>query len=234
MRLSFVFTGALIIFAIYLASNPIPTRPIATVAQSNLESRVISLERQVSELSSRVDALDGQGDSSAEPVEPVNGPTPTTKPESRPRANRASNLRDGPGTNYPVVGSATQGMELNIVGCDTNACDWYKLSDGKWIAAFLVMGASPPYPVDPTTVPTPTPTKTSPPPAPPAPPTATPTPTGIACDIKGNISYNTGEKIYHVPGQEYYDETQINTGAGERWFCTEEEARAAGWRKAYR
>ena len=52
-----------------------------------------------------------------------------------------------------------------------------------------------------------------------------------SCDIKGNISMS-GEKIYHVPGQKYYDATVIDESYGERWFCTEEEARAAGWRKA--
>ena len=26
-----------------------------------------------------------------------------------------------------------------------------------------------------------------------------------ACHIKGNISINTGERIYHVPGQMFYD-----------------------------
>ena len=56
------------------------------------------------------------------------------------------------------------------------------------------------------------------------------------CDsvIKANVSYDSGEKIYHAPGQEYYDATVINTSYGERWFCTEDEARAAGWRKAQR
>lgn len=53
-----------------------------------------------------------------------------------------------------------------------------------------------------------------------------------SCDIKGNISINSGERIYHVPGQEFYDDTVIRTEYGERWFCTEAEARAAGWRKA--
>lgn len=52
------------------------------------------------------------------------------------------------------------------------------------------------------------------------------------CDIKGNISYYGGERIYHVRGQEYYDATVIDTSAGERWFCSEAEARAAGWRKS--
>ncbi len=85
----------------------------------------------------------------------------------------------------------------------------------------------------------------------PSPPTLTPTasistptpPTGCpqgcitpppGCVIKGNISSDTGEKIYHVPGQRYYDQTTIDPDKGERWFCTEEEAVANGWRKSKR
>ncbi|KQY14410.1 hypothetical protein [Rhizobium sp. Root482] len=52
------------------------------------------------------------------------------------------------------------------------------------------------------------------------------------CSIKGNISINSREKIFHVAGQEYYAATKISPQYGERWFCTEDEARAAGWRKA--
>lgn len=52
-------------------------------------------------------------------------------------------------------------------------------------------------------------------------------------DIKGNIS-SSGEKIYHVPGGAYYDQVKIDEGAGEMWFRSEEEAVAAGWRKARR
>ncbi len=52
--------------------------------------------------------------------------------------------------------------------------------------------------------------------------------------IKGNISIRTGEKIYHVPGGEFYDETVIDSAKGERFFCTETEAVAAGWRKSLR
>jgi hypothetical protein len=47
---------------------------------------------------------------------------------------------------------------------------------------------------------------------------------------QGNVN-SSGERIYHVPGQRYYDKTQINEGKGERWFCTEQEAVGAGWRK---
>ena len=52
------------------------------------------------------------------------------------------------------------------------------------------------------------------------------------CVIKGNISSSSRGKIYHVPGGAAYDKTQIDLSAGERWFCTEEEAQAAGWRRA--
>ena len=51
------------------------------------------------------------------------------------------------------------------------------------------------------------------------------------CVIKGNIS-SKGERIYHVPGGRYYDATVIDTAKGERWFCSEAEAVAAGWRKS--
>jgi endonuclease YncB( thermonuclease family) len=52
-----------------------------------------------------------------------------------------------------------------------------------------------------------------------------------SCRIKGNIN-DTGERIYHRPGQQHYEDTQISTARGERWFCSETEARAAGWRAA--
>lgn len=57
-------------------------------------------------------------------------------------------------------------------------------------------------------------------------------PTG-ACVIKGNIS-RRGDRIYHVPTGQYYSRTRIDPGKGERWFCSEREARRAGWRKSKR
>jgi len=54
------------------------------------------------------------------------------------------------------------------------------------------------------------------------------------CDIKGNISYNTGEKIYHLPEDQFYDVTEIDESYGEEWFCTEEEAEEAGFRRSQR
>jgi endonuclease YncB( thermonuclease family) len=55
----------------------------------------------------------------------------------------------------------------------------------------------------------------------------------ISCAIKGNIS-SSGERIYHVPGGDYYDVTHINPAKGERMFCTEAEAIVAGWRRSKR
>ncbi|CAN7181766.1 thermonuclease family protein [Devosia sp. LjRoot16] len=52
------------------------------------------------------------------------------------------------------------------------------------------------------------------------------------CPIKGNIN-NQGEHIYHPPWSPVYGRTRISLEKGERWFCNEGEAVAAGWRPAY-
>lgn len=60
------------------------------------------------------------------------------------------------------------------------------------------------------------------------------TPTNNAtgsCTIKGNIS-STKEKIYHMIGCGSYTKTVIDESTGEKWFCSEQEAISAGWRKA--
>ena len=92
---------------------------------------------------------------------------------------------------------------------------------------------------------TPTPTATltrTPTPSPTHTPTATKTPTPTAfptpsqtpvpehCRIKGNINMESGEHVYHTPDSPWYARTEIDTSAGERWFCTEREAQEAGWR----
>lgn len=48
------------------------------------------------------------------------------------------------------------------------------------------------------------------------------------CKIKGNIS-SKGEKIYHLPNGQYYKQTKP-----ESWFCSEKEAKEAGFRKSIR
>ena len=82
---------------------------------------------------------------------------PTITPSSRqaatvvptsdsPTVAVAANLRGGPGTNFPIVGSTTPGQALEITG-RTDAGDWYQLKDGTWIAAFWVSEAPEDIPV---------------------------------------------------------------------------------------
>jgi len=52
-----------------------------------------------------------------------------------------------------------------------------------------------------------------------------------SCLIKGNIN-SSGEKIFHVIGCGFYPQTKIDESRGEKWFCAEQEALNAGWRKA--
>jgi endonuclease YncB( thermonuclease family) len=50
------------------------------------------------------------------------------------------------------------------------------------------------------------------------------------CAIKGNIS--SRGHVYHLPWNPWYDRVRIDEAHGERWFCSEAEALAAGWRPA--
>ena len=72
-----------------------------------------------------------------------NSPTLTSTPINTDTAtsngvvNRNANLRAGPGTSFAVVGNATAGDVVTVVG-ENNTGDWYQLETGNWIAAFLV------------------------------------------------------------------------------------------------
>jgi len=83
----------------------------------------------------------------AETVPPT--ATPTVASRVAPvgaSANRNANLRAGPGTSYAVAGSVTTGQALDLGGRNTTG-DWFRLSSGLWIAAFLVDGAPGTLPV---------------------------------------------------------------------------------------
>lgn len=62
-------------------------------------------------------------------------------------------------------------------------------------------------------------------------PPASSAPPHPECAIKGNVSAR-GERIYHLRSSRTYAATRIDESRGERWFCTEAEARAAGFRAA--
>ena len=50
------------------------------------------------------------------------------------------------------------------------------------------------------------------------------------CRIKGNIS-SKGDRIYHMPNSRWYGKTLVTESKGERWFCSENQAIGAGWRR---
>jgi endonuclease YncB( thermonuclease family) len=52
------------------------------------------------------------------------------------------------------------------------------------------------------------------------------------CVIKGNVN-RRGERIHFRPGQLDYERVDMSK-PGKRWFCTEQDAQAAGWRPAAR
>jgi hypothetical protein len=144
----------------------------------------------------------------------------------------------------PVAGTINMGTQVTVLEtADCSGRTWYRIGKRAWLAPGLIDNSAPEaglLTADNTTRP-PTPTRRLPT------PTTEPLVTNPDCEggcieypswcappIKGNVSYETDEKIYHVPGQEYYDETKIRPDYGERWFCTEQEARSAGWRKSRR
>lgn len=47
------------------------------------------------------------------------------------------------------------------------------------------------------------------------------------CPIKGNV--RGGRRLYVLPWARGYERVRISQRRGERWFCSEAEARAAGW-----
>ena len=51
------------------------------------------------------------------------------------------------------------------------------------------------------------------------------------CNIKANVSRNSGAKIYHLPGDRDYNRTEIDADRGERVFCSEAEAIENGWQR---
>ena len=48
------------------------------------------------------------------------------------------------------------------------------------------------------------------------------------CLIKGNVSKKG--QIYHTEASAWYGKVKVDESRGERWFCSESEAKAAGWR----
>ncbi len=109
-------------------------------------------------------------------------PTPTDTPVPAPRltvTGTVANVRQGPGTNYPVIGSVTQGTNLDVTGKNP-AGDWYQVccvnGEPGWIFADLVQVENPELAAVVQDIPAPPPTPTPLPPT----PTDTPAPPPVA------------------------------------------------------
>jgi endonuclease YncB( thermonuclease family) len=50
------------------------------------------------------------------------------------------------------------------------------------------------------------------------------------CAIKGNVTERG--RIYHLPWSTWYGKVKVEPAKGERWFCSEADAAAAGFRPA--
>jgi endonuclease YncB( thermonuclease family) len=53
------------------------------------------------------------------------------------------------------------------------------------------------------------------------------------CTIKGNVN-RSGECIYHTPSSRWYAQIKMHIDKGTRWFCSVEDAEAAGCRETRR
>ena len=53
------------------------------------------------------------------------------------------------------------------------------------------------------------------------------------CTIKGNVN-SSGECIYHTPKSRWYAQIKMQISKGTRWFCSVDEAEAAGCRETKR
>ena len=56
------------------------------------------------------------------------------------------------------------------------------------------------------------------------------TPVSEDCTIKGNT--RAGEKFYYLPSCSQYDQVLVDRAFGDTWFCTEQEAKKAGFTPA--
>jgi hypothetical protein len=131
----------------------------------------------------------------ATPVPTDVPPSPTPEPAPSFAANQTVNIRSGPGTNYPKVGSLAAGDTFEIVGKNA-AGNWLEFvyeGDAAWVTADMVTTSGdtgavevakniPAPPAPPPPAPRPQPTS---PPAPPQ-PTAVPAPTYAWMYVQGS------------------------------------------------
>jgi len=180
-------------------------------------------------------------------------PTPTLLPPPSPTPAQTAptlivvseflNVRAGPGIAYPKIGELARSASVRALARSADG-RWWQIAYGDgtgWVSAEYVIAdqAALALPTVPPSKSPPAAGAASPAPTlPPPPPVAAGCPAGCVerpagCDIKGNVS-DKGERIYHLPGGQFYDRTIIDPREGDRWFCSPAEAEANGFRRSKR
>lgn len=150
----------------------------------------------------------------ATPLPP--SPTPTPIPSPYVVAKTAANVRYGPGTSYPVLGTLKTGTQMPITGRN-QASDWWQVCcfGGKkgWVAASVVeaggmlQGVQVATDIPPSPTPTPKATPT------PVPPTATPKPS-VAYRVKSVRLRAVGEHSQRCNAGDHYIAVLVVDPAG--------------------
>jgi len=195
------------------------------------------------------------------PTQAIPSPSPTFLPSPTPAQTTPAlivvseflNVRAGPGVTYPKIGELARSASVRALARSADG-RWWQIAYGDgtgWVSAEYVIedqaALALPTVSPPQSPPAYSPSPRTPPPAagaspaptlPSPPPVAAGCPTGCVerpagCDIKGNVS-KKGERIYHVPGGQFYDRTDIVPSRGDRWFCSRAEAEANGFRPSKR
>lgn len=128
--------------------------------------------------------------------------------------NTTANIRSGPSTDNPVVGSHAAGDAITIVGCNDD-CSWYQIGDNQWIAAFLVSAttATPDAPVSPTA----------------APPAATITIVGWNVESGGALQSVVADRMGSFSGVDIWGLSEVNAIDAEAFEFGAEEGEGANY-----
>jgi hypothetical protein len=143
--------GVLVLAALASPKNKpetvIPAPPAAIVATVALPSRMATLAPVGTQEPVALEPADLASPMpkvpSTTPVITASLATDTPAPSLAPAsvASGNANLRDGPGTGYPVVGTVKAGQALAIIGCNPEKT-WYELDSWSWIVGDLVQNGS--------------------------------------------------------------------------------------------